>query len=154
MIRYFIAQTTEDYTAAAQLFKEYAVWLGIDLGFQHFEEELAGLQKMYALPEGGILLAAEENAVVACVAVRRIDDTTGELKRMYVQPQWQGRGIASALLEKALQLAKECGYSSVRLDTLDTMTPAIQLYKKYEFYEIPAYYHNPIGNAVYFEKRL
>lgn len=149
-----LAHNNEMYNAAAKLFSEYAEWLGIDLSFQHFENELNGLEAMYSAPNGGIILCKENDQFIACVAVRRIDDTTAELKRMYVQPAYQGKGIASRLLENALQLAKDLGYSSVRLDTLDNMTPAIQLYKKYGFYEIPAYYHNPIGNAVYFEKLL
>jgi putative acetyltransferase len=58
------------------------------------------------------------------------------------------------LLEKSIALAKTCKYNFIRLDTLNHMTPAINLYKKYGFYEIAAYYHNPVATAVYFEKKL
>lgn len=144
----------EQYTAAAKLFKEYAEWLGIDLCFQGFEEEVKDLQKMYSLPEGGIILCDINGTFVGCVGVRRIDDQHAELKRMYVQPQQLQKGIGTALLENAVALAKKCGYQKIQLDTLNTMTPAINLYLKNGFVEIPAYYNNPIETAIYFEKIL
>ena len=88
------------------------------------------------------------------MAVRRIDESSAELKRMYVQPDQQQKGIGSALLDHALLLARECGYKKIQLDTLSTMTPAMNLYLKNGFVEIPPYYHNPIETAVYFEKLL
>jgi ribosomal protein S18 acetylase RimI-like enzyme len=94
------------------------------------------------------------NEFVGCVAVRRIDDSRAELKRMYLQPQQQQKGIGSALLDHALLLARECGYKKIQLDTLSTMKPAMNLYLKNGFVEIPPYYHNPIETAVYFEKLL
>lgn len=144
----------EQYIAAAQLFKEYAAWLGVDLCFQGFDEEVNDLQKMYSLPVGGIILCEINGIFVGCVGVRRIDDQRAELKRMYVQPQQQQKGIGTALLENALELAKECGYEKIQLDTLNTMTAAMNLYLKNGFVEIPAYYHNPIETAIYFEKTL
>jgi ribosomal protein S18 acetylase RimI-like enzyme len=109
---------------------------------------------MYGLPNGGIILCEIDDQFVACVAVRRIDDSRAELKRMYVQPDQQQKGIGSALLDHALLLARECGYKKIQLDTLSTMTPAMKLYLKNGFVEIPPYYHNPIETAVYFEKLL
>lgn len=146
--------TEEQYTAAAHLFQEYAAWLGVDLCFQGFEAEVKNLQKMYSLPKGGIILCELNGTFIGCVGVRKIDDQRAELKRMYVQPQQQQKGIGSALLENALELAKECGYEKIQLDTLNTMTPAMNLYLKNGFVEIPAYYHNPIDTAVYFERIL
>ena len=73
---------------------------------------------------------------------------------MYVKPNLQQKGVGKMLLVKALQLAKDCDYSVIRLDTLNYMLPAIHLYKQAGFYEIAAYYHNPIATAVYFEKLL
>lgn len=146
--------TKETYTAAAALFNEYANWLGIDLCFQNFDKELETLETMYAAPNGGIILCREEENYVACVAIRRIDSTTAELKRMYVQPAQQGKGIGAMLLKEAIQLAEKLGYKAIRLDTLDSMQPAIGLYKKNGFYAIAPYYHNPNSNALYFEKKL
>ena len=73
---------------------------------------------------------------------------------MYVRPELQHKGIGTLLLQSALRFAKEAGYKKIQLDTLNTMLPAINLYKKNGFYEIPAYYFNPEPTAVYFEKTL
>ncbi len=154
MPEYSIAHSEEEYAAAAKLFMEYAQWLSIDLSFQHFEEELKELKEMYNPNDGGIILCKEENKYVACVAVRRIDNETAELKRMYVQSSQQHKGIGKQLLLNALQLAKDCNYKLIRLDTLNTMTPAMNLYRQNGFYEIPPYYFNPQDTAVFFEKKL
>ena len=151
MLEYLLVQTNEEYQATAQLFKEYAAWLNIDLGFQHFDDELENLKIMYNADDGGIILCKEYNEFIACVAIRKNKAGIAELKRMYVQPLHQHKGIGKALLEKAIALAKACNYKFIRLDTLNHMTPAINLYKKYGFYEIAPYYHNPVTTAVYFE---
>ena len=151
MYDYIIAGTDEDYRNAAKLFKEYAAWLNIDLSFQHFEEELQELKTMYADPGGGIILCKKGNDYVACAGIRKINNKTAELKRMFVQPTYQGQGIGKILLEKAIEFARSANYYCIRLDTLNHMLPAINLYKQYGFYEIPAYYHNPNTTAVYFE---
>ena len=154
MISFYFAATDYDYVAARLLFKEYAASINISLDFQHFDDELDGLKKMYAEPYGGIILAKEEEEIIGCVAIRKISDKAGELKRMYIKPVHQNKGIGKILLEKALQLAKECDYTVVKLDTLNYMLPAIHLYKQAGFYETPPYYHNPISTAIYFEKVL
>ena len=151
MYDYIIAGTDEDYSNAAKLFKEYAAWLNIDLSFQHFEEELQELKTMYAAPGGGIILSKNGNDYIASVAIRKINNETAELKRMFVQPAYQNKGIGKKLLEKAIEFARCANYCCIRLDTLNNMLPAINLYKQYGFYEIPAYYHNPNTTAVYFE---
>jgi ribosomal protein S18 acetylase RimI-like enzyme len=109
---------------------------------------------MYAEPAGGIILAKEHDEFVGCVAIRRLSDTTGELKRMYILAGHQNKGIGRNLLEQALELARNCNYSVVKLDSLQSMHPAIHLYKKAGFYETPAYYFNPEPGAVFFEKML
>ena len=154
MAEYVFVKTKENYQEAAKLFTEYASWLSIDLGFQHFDEELLRLQEMYAAPNGGIILARENNDSIACVAIRRINPAIAELKRMYVKPEHQHQGIGQGLLDKAIALALQCGYSLIRLDTLNYMTPAMNLYKKNGFTEIDAYYNNPNTTAVYFELKI
>jgi putative acetyltransferase len=154
MVEIVIANNEKEYEAAAILFKEYAAWLNIDLGFQKFDEELLQLQKMYSFPNGAILLSKEENIFTGCVAVRKKENGIAELKRMFIKTQYRKEGIGALLLQRALELAKELHYKKIRLDTLDTMTPAIKLYKKYGFYEIEPYYFNPEKNAVFFEKSL
>ena len=154
MPEYIYVTRKQAYETAASLFNEYAGWLNIDLCFQHFSEELQQLATMYAPPSGGIILAKMDNEFVGCVGIRKIDTGIAELKRMYVKPAFHHKGIGKTLLEKALFLAKEFNYEKIRLDTLSNMIPAITLYKKYGFYEIPAYYYNPEKTVVYFEKKL
>ena len=154
MADYVIAKTDDEYRSAALLFKEYAAWLNIDLSFQHFEKELIELKTMYAAPQGGIILCKAAHEFIACVGIRKIESNIAELKRMFVKPGYQNRGIGKILLEKAVELAKKSNYSFIRLDTLNYMTAAINVYKQYGFYEIPAYYHNPNETAVYFEIKL
>ena len=154
MINYINANTDEDYSNAAILFKEYAALLNIDLSFQQFDDELMNLKTMYVAPEGGIILCKAENEFIGCTGIRKIDSNIAELKRMFVKPGYQNQGIGKALLQKAVDLARTLNYNAIRLDTLNRMTAAISLYKKHGFYEIPPYYQNPNETAVYFEMKL
>jgi putative acetyltransferase len=154
MVEIVIANNEKEYEAAAILFKEYAAWLNIDLGFQKFDEELLQLQEMYSFPAGAILLSKKENIFTGCVAVRKKENSIAELKRMFIKTQYRKEGIGALLLQRALEIATQLHYKKIRLDTLDTMTPAINLYKKHGFYEIEPYYFNPEKNAVFFEKVL
>ena len=151
MPEYLLAESDETYSAAAILFAEYAAWLAIDLSFQHFNEELASLKKMYTPAVGGIILCREENKYIACVAIRKIDNETAELKRMFVQPAYQQKGIGKIMLKKSVELARQLGYKRIRLDTLNYMSAAMNLYKGSGFKEIAPYYHNPNSTAVFFE---
>jgi putative acetyltransferase len=154
MINYLHAKRDEEYKAAALLFKEYAVWLNIDLSFQRFDDELMELKTMYGEPEGGIILCKADNEFIGCAGIRKTDNDTAELKRMFIKPAYQKQGTGKTLLDKVVELAKSLNYKAIRLDTLNYMNPAIKLYRQYGFYEIPAYYHNPNETAVYFEKIL
>ncbi len=154
MLEFVIAKNNTAYNAAIVLFKQYAQWLGIDLGFQYFDKELQNVKIMYNATDGGIILCKDGQSFIACVALRKINENIAELKRMYVQPTHQHKGIGKMLLQKSIALAKKCGYKYIRLDTLNNMLPAIALYKKYGFVEIPAYYNNPIPTAVYFQLKL
>lgn len=154
MVELKYVQSMEDYVAASNLFKEYAAWLDIDLSFQKFEEELSELSNMYGPPKGCIILAEEMEAYVGCIAVRNIGLNIAEIKRMYVKPISQQSGTGTMLLNEAIAFAIKTEYEKIQLDTLNTMLPAINLYKKHGFYEIPAYYFNPESTAVFFEKKL
>ncbi len=154
MPEYVKAATKAEYDAAVSLFEEYASWLNIDLCFQHFSDELAQINNIYAPPSGGIILAKAADVYIGCAGIRRIDDSVAELKRMYVKPAFQQRGIGKALLQESLELAQNLQYKKVRLDTLSRLVPAITLYRQYGFYDIPAYYHNPEKSVIYLEKQL
>lgn len=153
-IEIVLARSEDDYALAKDLFLEYAGDIGLDLSFQSFDEELAGLTIQYGPSEGGILLLSVEGRPAGCVAVRRFEKDTAELKRMYVRPAHRGQGIGRRLGEEALALARRLGYRTIRLDTLPQMGKAIALYHSLGFVEIEPYRFNPVPGAKYFELEL
>ncbi len=154
MHKVIFANTDEHYQQAAALFNEYAQWLGIDLGFQHFEEELVSLRKVYAAPKGCIILLQDNDQAFGCIALRPINEKIGEVKRLYIKPAYRKDGAAARLLAILEEYAISVRYQSLKLDTLSSMVPAMTFYKKYGYKETLPYYHNPNENAVYFEKSL
>lgn len=144
-----------DLEAVRRLFRAYADWLGVDLCFQGFEQELAGLPGAYARPEGGLLVARAGGDVVGCVALRPLEPGICEMKRLYVVPGFAGAGIGRALAERIVAVARAIGYDRMRLDTMPARMPAAQhLYETLGFREIPAYYHNPLEGVVMLELKL
>lgn len=154
MFQYLTPSKPNQLNDAIHLFKEYANSLNISLAFQNFSEELNIIESMYGSPSGCLLLVYDKEQAIACAAYRKIDEGICELKRMYIKPSFRGLKIGQRLLEMLCKLAFDNGYTKMRLDTLDTMLPAIGLYKKNGFYEIAAYYHNPNEGVVYMEKCL
>nr|WP_222622359.1 GNAT family N-acetyltransferase [Ramlibacter albus] len=141
-----------------EIFQEYARGLGVDLCFQQFDQELAGLPGDYAAPRGALLLAYVDGEVAGCVALRPIDSVdyanAAEMKRLYVRKAFRGFGLGRQLAERALDAARAAGYDCVLLDTLDDMEAARALYEELGFEEIPPYYHNPIAGAHYLKADL
>jgi putative acetyltransferase len=143
-----------DIETLRRLFEEYADTLGFGLSFQQFDEELRSLPGDYSPPGGCALLAESAGQAVGCVALRPLEGGACEMKRLYVRPGARGAGIGRALAEEALRLARRAGYAKIRLDTIDTMIPAMALYRSLGFVSIDAYRDNPIEGAVYFELAL
>jgi ribosomal protein S18 acetylase RimI-like enzyme len=148
------ARVPEEIPLVRALFQEYAEGLGIDLCFQGFEAELAGLPGAYAPPAGRLLLSVEGDEVVGCIALRPLDAGTCEMKRLYVRPAHRGSGAGRRLAERVLAEAAGAGYRTIRLDTLPVMARAIGLYRALGFTETAPYCHNPVPGALYFEKDL
>ena len=148
------ATTPSRIRTIVRLFREYERFLQVDLCFQRFEEELAGLPGKYAGPRGVLLLAVEEGHAAGCVALRPLEDGACEMKRLYVRPAHAGRGIGRGLATSAIDRARGAGYASMRLDTLEKLTPALRLYRSLGFRECPAYYENPLPGVVYLELKL
>ena len=147
--------STPEIAAARELFEEYASWLGLDLSFQDFDAELAGLPGAYSPPQGALLLALDGAAVLGSVGVRPTEsDGTAELKRLYVRPIARGQQVGRALTERAIALAREAGYRQIRLDTLPVMSSAQVLYESLGFREIEPYRFNPVPGARYLELDL
>ncbi|MDN4591931.1 GNAT family N-acetyltransferase [Xenophilus aerolatus] len=163
---------------ARAIFREYAASLKIDLCFQNFDDELAGLPGDYAEPRGTLLLALVESAstsapsatpalvrpdgrtlqVAGCCALRPLDTVdyanAAEMKRLYVRPGFRGLGLGRQLVEAVLDAARGAGYACVLLDTLDDMESARALYEDLGFVEVPPYYHNPIAGSHYLKVEL
>ena len=122
------------------LLREYAAGLGIDLSFQDFETELADPLAFYE----AVLLADD-----GCVALRRVDDPTCEMKRLYVRPSARAGGLGRRLVEAIVAEARERGYRLMLLDTLPSMTAARGLYASLGFREIEPYRYNPVPGTTF-----
>jgi len=143
---------TEDLAAVRRLCRAYADWLAVDLCFQGFERELAELPGCYAPPAGRLLVARVAGEVVGCVGLRPLEPGACEMKRLWVEPGFAGRGLGRALAEAIIEAARTIGYRRMRLDTIPERMPAAQhLYAALGFREIPAYYHNPLPGVVMLE---
>lgn len=139
------------------LFREYAAELDIDFCFQGFEAEISSLPGKYAVPMGAILLATDASSgrEAGIVALRPFGDSGQcEMKRMYVRPEFRGKGLGRMLAVEIIAVASQAGYTEMLLDTLHKLQPAIKLYKDLGFEEIEAYYDNPIEGVVYLRKMI
>lgn len=154
MTEIIYATSAEHIATVRELFLEYQRWLGLDLCFQNFSAELAALPGDYALPSGRVLLALHDTRPAGCIALRRIDDATCEMKRLFVRPEFQSLKIGRALAERVIAEARAIGYARMRLDTLPAMIRAHALYAALGFREIPPYCHNPVPGAIYMELDL
>ena len=144
----------KDVEAVRGLFVEYQESLGVDLCFQGFDRELAELPGDYTPPGGRLLVARDDGAAVACVALRRLDAKTCEMKRLYVQPSHRGLGLGRALAEAVISEARLTGYERMRLDTLPSMTDAAVLYERLGFRDIEPYTENPVPGARFLQLEL
>jgi GNAT superfamily N-acetyltransferase len=151
-----IAECTseEDVARAADIFREYAGTLGIDLSFQGFEDELAGLPGDYATPRGRLLLAMEGSVLAGCVALRSLEEGVCEMKRLYVRPVFRGTGLGRLLAAAVIDASRGLGYERMRLDTLPSMGAAHVLYRSHGFEEIEPHAVNPVPGTRFLELRL
>jgi GNAT superfamily N-acetyltransferase len=144
----------EEMPLVRRLFEEYASSLDIDLCFQGFDRELETLPGEYAPPRGTIIVAFVDGEAVGVAALRPIDDTVCEMKRLFVEPAHRGKGAGRSLAEAVIERAREVGYASLRLDTLQSMTEANALYASLGFTECAPYRFNPCERPVFMELPL
>ena len=144
--------------ATRGIFREYAQSLAVDLCFQNFDAELAGLPGDYAAPDGALLLALVDGELAGCGGFRGLPDAdypnACEMKRLYVKRAFRRFGLGRLLAQALIDRATQSGYSCMLLDTLDDMEAARGLYEVLGFEEIPPYYFNPIAGAHYLKVEL
>lgn len=150
--------TAQEWDAVRGLMREYATQLGVDLCFQDFESELAGLPGPYQPPRGALLTLHADDGLAGCCAVRPLDNTdyanACEMKRLFVRRQYRGLGFGRILAEAILDTARQHEYACVLLDTLSDMETARAMYRDLGFTEIPPYYYNPIAGSHYLKVEL
>ncbi|MEQ9490776.1 MAG: GNAT family N-acetyltransferase [Alphaproteobacteria bacterium] len=137
------------------LFVEYAEAFGHAHCFAGFDRELDRMPSPYQPPDGVLFLASVDDRPAGCIAVRRLDDTDAEMKRLYVRPQFRGHSLGRRLTEAAIDFARQAGYATLRLETLPgAMAVAISVYKTLGFEPCPPYGDNPVDMADHLALRL
>ena len=152
------ARSPELIEQARALFREYQASLTVDLDFQGFKHELAGLPGDYVAPSGLLLLALVDGAMAGCGAFRALPHSDHlnacEMKRLYVRPAFRGFGIGRLLVERLMGEARLAGHTTMLLDTLSEMETARALYQDAGFVEVAPYYLNPLAGAHYLKATL
>lgn len=154
MTRIEQATSPGDVALARRLFVEYQRAIGVDLCFQGFQAEVAGLPGAYAPPRGRLFIARVDGRPAGCGALRPLSGDAAEMKRMWVRPAFRGLGLGRAVAEALLAAARAEGYARVRLDTLPVMTEARGLYRSLGFGEVAPYNDNPHPGAIHMELAL
>ena len=155
MLNIIQAETIEQIDDARLIFREYETWLGLDLCFQGFEAELAGLPGKYTRPNGRLLLVYSDDKLAGCIALRKLEDNICEMKRLFVRNRFRGARIGVLLIERLIADAREIGYQKMRLDTFPPkMGKAVKLYESHGFRPIAPYYENPYDAVLFMELTL
>lgn len=154
MLKIKIAESESEIASLKEMFLEYAKSIDFHLCFDNFQAELNSLPGEYSLPEGILLIAENDGIHAGCIALRKLDKDTCEMKRLYVKPERRGLNIGRKLVEEFINMASAIGYKRIRLDTLPIMKEAQSLYKSFGFYEIPAYQKDPVNGSICMELEI
>ena len=123
-------------------------------GVESVYADAARMPGPYVPPRGGIWLAVADREGIGCVALRPLTDNVGEVKRMFVDAHWRGKGVGRALLVTLIAEARARGYSTLRLGTLDDMEAAQNLYQSLGFRPIDRYRPNELMDNRFYELAL
>jgi GNAT superfamily N-acetyltransferase len=123
-------------------------------GVEYVYADAARMPGPYVPPHGGLWLAVSDDAGVGCVALRPVDETTAEVKRMFVDAAWRGKGVGRALLVALIAGARARGYATLWLGTLDDMTAARRLYESLGFLPIERYRADELMDTSFYELPL
>ena len=133
-----------------RLFEQYWNSFGFTPCFQHFDQELAALPGAYRPPDGRLGLALVDGATAGCVALRRFDGDRCEAKRLYVRPEFRGRGLGRALLDWIIAGARSAGYREMVGDTMPVMAKALEMYERSGFERTGPHTAEVTPGAIYF----
>jgi len=128
-------------------FKKYLI-------LQNYDSEIENLEDKYGQPYGRLYICCCDEKVCGSIALRKINDTDCELKRLYVKPEFRKNGIGSMLIDRIIDDAKSIGYKAIFLDTLPFLETAIAMYKKKGFVEIESYNGSPMDGLIYLRLEL
>jgi len=123
-------------------------------GIEHMRDDAMRLPGPYVAPFGAIWLAQTNDDAVGCVALRPLPGGVGEVKRMYVDRAWRGKGVGRVLLETLVAHARTLGYRHLRLGTITDMTAARSLYESLGFVPIERYRKDEMVDTQFYELRL
>ena len=144
-----------------ELFREYTRMLvELDPEFQksldeqNYDEELEHLEDKYGLPGGRLYLAWQDGELAGCVGMKKLDDKTGELKRLYVRPSFRGQRLGRELVERIIEDARSLGYSRLMLDTMPELVSARHMYENMGFRVTERYNNSPLDTTIFMEYRL
>jgi len=149
-----LAQSSAEVAAVRELWLEYWESIGLPLDYQGFGEERNGLPGVYGAAGGALLLALDKDEPAGTIALRRLDATSGEVKRLYLRPQYRRHGLGKRLLEAVTERARATRYDWLYADTLPSMKEALSLYASVGFERAEAYSNAPTRGAIYLKLRL
>lgn len=124
------------------------------LDIQNYDKEIEHLEAKYGIPDGRLYLIYCDDELAGCIGLRKTDDQTCEMKRLYIRPEFRGKKLGNILVEKIIADAKEIGYFYMLLDTLPFLQSAIHIYIKFGFYEIESYNNSPMAASIYMKLDL
>lgn len=116
--------------------------------------ELVELRSFYAPPGFLLLACGDDDEPVGCVALRALDASRGEIRRLFVRPEQRSRGSGRQLLDRATELARAGGFHRLVLTTLPTMTAARVLYDAEGFAPIEPYASDPVEGIQFLGRDL
>ncbi|WP_345794081.1 carbonate dehydratase [Thauera sp. JM12B12] len=148
-LRPLSASDTKELEQVRQFFRNYAAWLGVDLSYQGFADEVANLPGAYGEADGRLFYAEIGGQPAGCVGIRRFSEGVCEMKRLYVDPAARGQGVGRKLALEAIKAARALGYRRILLDTVPAMRIAVKLYRELGFKEAPAYYPSPVEGTIF-----
>ncbi|MHC0061759.1 GNAT family N-acetyltransferase [Nostoc sp. UIC 10890] len=147
MLKIIQIETDEHKSHIQEIFWEYfnetklifSDQFGINLDVNTFLEQYMTQLHEFLPPSGRLLLGQSESKIVGCVCLRKIGEDVGEIKRMYVRPEFRRKGIGRALLQDIINEAVYIGYSRIRLDSAPFVKKAQALYRAFGFQDIKPY---------------